>query len=549
MKTLSVIAYSFFCFTLIAQAQTITCNNDSASFGVAYENAPDSLTITLNNPLNESITIKKVHFYNTYSRPAFYTKDTNFVILPNSNKTIQLYFAPYHNIFHQSVVVFETNKNGSLALYLTGQGKFSNTYYNSTENLTEEALRTALKNRITQGYSSLGYNTARNKMFEEIDNKKVNGQNATINTVECIYTTTLCTGFANRTAAQTNCSFDTEHTYPQSLFNQNEPMRSDLFHIFPTKSAANNSRGNLAFGVATAPFQEVTDNTPSKKGSNNVYEPHDGQKGVTARAMMYFVVRYQDYNNYFAPQEAILRTWHHQFLPTSIEKNRNQAIFVAQGNRNPFIDYPQFAERITKLVGTSTTPSVFALHLPQDSIFMNQVPQNTDVFYRFVVVNHGNQPIQINNAAINHSDFELVNGNNATILPQSFHTFVIKLNTQTTALQALLSFNTNVISQSVVQVPINVSSIVSSLKPFQPRFEGAIYPQPAADYLTIENQNWTGKSIHYEISNTLGQTLLKQSTSFSGTEKINTQALQSGYYWLHIYDEQQRYTQRFIIQK
>ena len=45
--------------------------------------------------------------------------------------------------------------------------------------------------------------------------------------------------------------FNTEHTFPQSFFSQNLPMRSDLFHIFPTLATANSERANFPFGVVS----------------------------------------------------------------------------------------------------------------------------------------------------------------------------------------------------------------------------------------------------------------------------------------------------------
>src|SRR5690606_23844051 len=137
-----------------------------------------------------------------------------------------------------------------------------------------------------------------NFMFMNIDNKKVNGQGAAQNTLECIYTGREAVGYSDRTDAQTSDTFDTEHTFPQGFFSQNEPMRSDLHHLFPTYSPSNNSRGNFPFGIATQPYKNDDRNYPSHLGANNVYEPHNVQKGSTARAMMYFVIRYTDYTNF-----------------------------------------------------------------------------------------------------------------------------------------------------------------------------------------------------------------------------------------------------------
>jgi hypothetical protein len=58
-----------------------------------------------------------------------------------------------------------------------------------------------------------------------------------------------------------------------------------------------------------------------------------------------------------------LLAWHKAFPPSEFEKARNNAIYsgvtvgsmsYAQGNRNPFIDYPQFADAMLLTAGTTT---------------------------------------------------------------------------------------------------------------------------------------------------------------------------------------------------
>jgi endonuclease G, mitochondrial len=41
-----------------------------------------------------------------------------------------------------------------------------------------------------------------------------------------------------------------------------------------------------------------------------------------------------------------LLAWHKAQLPGEYEKHRNAAIFEMQGNRNPLIDFPEWAEEI-----------------------------------------------------------------------------------------------------------------------------------------------------------------------------------------------------------
>ncbi len=390
---------AFLCFCTTFSFAQLTLNKTSIVFQPTSEIQSDSSKVVIYNSGDNPISIKEFKFFNTYSKSAFFIKDTSdLYILPQDSLSIFVYFKPYHNIYHNSELLIITEPSAySISIDLQGQGKYSMVYYNSTENKTEESLKTSLKSIISAGYVSLGYTVARDNMFMTIDNQKTNGQGATINTIECVYTGKKSLNYTSRTESQNNDNFNTEHTFPQGFFSQNEPMRSDLHHLFPTNDAANNSRGSYPFGVASTPYIDDAINTPSHLGSNNLYEPRNVQKGRTARAMMYFVLRYQDYSNFFSSQENILRTWHTNYPPNAIDVKRNNDIALLQKNRNPFVDYPQLIERITKIIGTSTAvnkPSIFTL----DSIVTPTLSDTTDsVVVHFPIVNNGNKSVLIYN--------------------------------------------------------------------------------------------------------------------------------------------------------
>ncbi|HYE77662.1 MAG TPA: endonuclease, partial [bacterium] len=318
-----------------ASAQTLTVSGPQISFGTTTELAPVARTLTVSNPTASPITVTDAHLFGTYGQPAFGVTPATFTVAPGGSQTITVTFAPLHNIAHNSELVLVTDRLGAVRVDLLGQGHYSRSYYNNTENLSEQALLDALKQITTAGHNALGYNTGRDRMFMTIDNKRVNGQGASVNTLECIYTGRQITGYTSRSAAQ-NQGFNTEHTWPQSLFSSANPMQSDLHHLFPTDDAANNSRSNNPFGIATQPYRNDNINAPSHLGNNNRYEPRDPQKGRTARAMLYFVTRYQNYSGYFNSQQSILRQWHHQFPVTQVDRRRNDDVLTAQGNRNPF---------------------------------------------------------------------------------------------------------------------------------------------------------------------------------------------------------------------
>ena len=156
-----------------------------------------------------------------------------------------------------------------------------------------------------------------------------------------------------------------EHLFPQSIFEKKFPMKADFFHIFPTDGYVNNRRGHLPFGEVKNPTW--TSSNGSKVGPNaigkytaQVFEPIDEFKGDIARALLYFAIRYEDrvaswnsamlngtsnqvYSRWFLN---ILLKWHKQDPVSAHELRRNNYGQEFQGNRNPLIDFPQYATSI-----------------------------------------------------------------------------------------------------------------------------------------------------------------------------------------------------------
>ncbi|MFC7063373.1 endonuclease I family protein [Halobacillus seohaensis] len=142
--------------------------------------------------------------------------------------------------------------------------------------------------------------------------------------------------------------YNCEHTVPQSWFNEQEPMRGDLHHLFTCEPVCNSIRSNY-------PYHDFLDYNPDRFKINRIeeacgkadegrFEPEYG-KGTVARAVLYFLIRYpdqikQDHKEKIDAQ--LLLDWHLSFLPDLYEKHRNQAIYEIQGNRNPYIDFPFF---------------------------------------------------------------------------------------------------------------------------------------------------------------------------------------------------------------
>jgi endonuclease/exonuclease/phosphatase family metal-dependent hydrolase len=206
----------------------------------------------------------------------------------------------------------------------------------------------------------LSYKDARKKMFAEIDNR--GGK------VRCVYT-----GVEIATSGIPDDSvMNTEHTWPQSKFREKSPMKSDLFHLFPTVSRVNSERGNNPFGeipddatefwwisktaVTRAPRAADRDNF--SESVDDRFEPREDHKGNVARAMLYFWVVYGNRDvtpKFIDAQFDTLLAWHKADPVDAAERARNDKIKAIQGNENPFILDPTLASRVAA-TRTPTAP-------------------------------------------------------------------------------------------------------------------------------------------------------------------------------------------------
>ncbi|WP_282130819.1 endonuclease [Pseudoalteromonas aliena] len=250
-------------------------------------------------------------------------------------------------------------------------------YYVTAQSLTGYALKTELYNIIkdhnAQGYSAIWNfydSSARDKYFEndnsilDMYSEKPNGADS--------YSYAAVTNQCGAYNGEADC-YNREHSFPKSWFGGKvEPMNSDVHHIYATDGYVNSKRSNFPFGeVASASF---TSTNGSKLGSavsslnysGTVFEPIDEFKGDFARAYFYMATRYENIigswqtkttssdavlngsnNQVFESWVvAMLLKWHNSDPVSQMELDRNQAAFEFQGNRNPYIDHPEFVEMI-----------------------------------------------------------------------------------------------------------------------------------------------------------------------------------------------------------
>ena len=121
-----------------------------------------------------------------------------------------------------------------------------------------------------------------------------------------------------------------EHVYPQSMINA--PADADLHHLRACEAGINSDRGNLSFVSGSGNFGTTSGG----------WYPGDEWKGDVARMIMYVYLRYNEPFTDIGTLSLFLQ-WNVDDPVSNIERQRNDIIYGAQGNRNPFIDQPYLA--------------------------------------------------------------------------------------------------------------------------------------------------------------------------------------------------------------
>lgn len=161
---------------------------------------------------------------------------------------------------------------------------------------------------------------------------------------------------------------DIEHMFPKSWWGGDiNEAYCDLFHLVPADYSANRSKSNHAPGIpsdTTFWNGSFATGNGSAYGLQKVFCPADEYKGDFARAYFYIATCYGDSLQWEQSGDAakamtnthwqefqpwlrdLLLEWHKMDPVSNKEKQRAIEVNKIQGNRNPFIDYPQLADYI-----------------------------------------------------------------------------------------------------------------------------------------------------------------------------------------------------------
>jgi endonuclease I len=245
-------------------------------------------------------------------------------------------------------------------------------YYTNAEGKTGAALKTALYNTISShtdvGYDGLYnvYTTSDNLLSGKVWDMYSIKADGSANYFYSHTSGDRCGSYNS----EGDC-YNREHTFCDSWLGKASPQRSDAHHILPTDGYVNNRRGSYPHGkVGTVSW---TSSNGSKLGTSDpaagysgiVFEPIDEFKGDFARMYFYVVTCYENkvagwasngsagdlldgttfpaFKSWF---KTLMLQWNAQDPVSQKEIDRNNAIYVYQHNRNPFIDHPEYAEAV-----------------------------------------------------------------------------------------------------------------------------------------------------------------------------------------------------------
>lgn len=155
-----------------------------------------------------------------------------------------------------------------------------------------------------------------------------------------------------------------EHSFPKSWWGKTEVQAyKDLYNLMPCKSKINSTKSNYPMGKVVS-GDKGNGWTKVGKGDDNkwYWEPADPWKGDFARGYMYMATAYQDYNWVGTQALQILQQgayptlqkwaytlyiqWAKADKPDALEIKRNNDVAKIQGNRNPYVDFPNLMEYV-----------------------------------------------------------------------------------------------------------------------------------------------------------------------------------------------------------
>ena len=365
----------------------------------------------------------------------------------------------------------------------------------------------------------------------------------------------------------TATDFSREHTYAHSWMpsfpadgsgaapnNVERPEYNDQHHLFPALLTNENIlRSNNPFGEVV---NATVTNGQCKLGTNlsgaTVFEPANRQKGDAARALFYMAVCYTGVDGYtfdLPPNSIInenqtldvLLKWHYQDPPDSYEIARNDFLDSLQGNRNPFVDNPEYACYINFLNMTHiASPTI-----PCDTFAVCSAPvsQLADSITNTSVKISWNNVVGANSYTVK---YKLASAATYTDITNAVSPLTISglLGNSSYNYQVVASCNignsvSNALNFTTTNVGINELSMESV----------SVTPNPNNGNFRISINNKISGSVNISVIDIAGRTCYSDTKTISNSSMdVNTSGLKAGVYTLRLITKNGTVNKKVVIE-
>lgn len=301
--------------------------------------------------------------------------------------------------------------------------------------------------------------------------------------------------------------YNREHTFPRSWWGGGttlaDTQNTDMHHVYASDRKLNGSKSNYPPGVVVT--ATTTGTNGFKVGTNPSYpctgtryfEPIDEFKGDYARTFFYFATRYEhnmaawetinargdcamngtSYPSYEPWLMTLLLQWHAADPVSQKEIDHNNAVFAIQGNRNPYIDSPNWVYLVW---GDEFGTPCSTIVLPAELVDLEAIPQQNSVEIKWTTASEENSDNFIVERSLDTKNWEEIGQINAAGFSNELIDYeLIDRNPKVGTLFYRLK-------QLDVDGEMNISHVVSA------EFDGKsglkLFPNPAEDYLMVHGK-------------------------------------------------------------
>jgi len=449
-------------------------------------------------------------------------------------------------------------------------------YYDNAAGKTCASLKTALKTIITTGNTPQCYSPCLWTQYNSYDIKPRTLGTGSASVIYDIYSArpggtdpyqfTPGNGTGGQQDQGTGGTaegqfYNREHTVPQAWFNGSTSTAgpaTDYMIVYPVDKYVNSKRGDVPYGEVATVSQTFLNGTRTGTSAvagitGNVFEPIDSFKGDVARSFFYFITRYEDNIPGWSSNTSATQTFDNSTFPSvkiaylklmlkwnsldpvsQKEIDRNNGAYSFQGNRNPYIDHPEYVA----MVWGGNCPGLSAL--PVDLLYFTGKLENDRVALSWETANEINFDHYTIERSVNGTDYTAIGTVGATGAGN------YRFNDATASISGQRVYYR--LQEVNKDGSFTYSDVVSMSIPLNTKF--SVYPNPASSFINLQLNNNSTLPITVQVSDGMGRVVINQLYSpNAGLVRIPVQSLTNGVYLVTMFTGGQQYTAKVIVAK